>query len=93
MSSTAPATQYRAGRPQPAPGPRLQIDWTACDARGHCIELLPELLAEDPWGYPMPRSAGPGGSARSVQVPERLVAHARRAVTSCPKLALLLREG
>ncbi len=89
MSTTVPAA--RAGRPPAATGLRLQVDWTACDARGHCIELLPELLTEDPWGYPMPRS-GPGASARSVPVPDHLAAHARRAVTSCPRLALLLRE-
>jgi ferredoxin len=28
-------------------GNRLHVDWTACDGRGLCAELLPELLAED----------------------------------------------
>ena len=26
---------------------RLHIDWTACDGRGLCAELLPDLLTED----------------------------------------------
>jgi ferredoxin len=26
---------------------RLHVDWTACDGRGLCAELLPELLVED----------------------------------------------
>ncbi|MCK9878310.1 ferredoxin [Frankia sp. Ag45/Mut15] len=29
---------------------RLWIDWTACDGRGWCTELLPELLDSDPDG-------------------------------------------
>jgi ferredoxin len=48
-----------------------------------CIELLPELIAADPWGYPLIRR-GP--------VPLRLLALARRAVSDCPTLALALAE-
>ena len=33
----------------------LHVDRVACDGRGLCIELLPEILAEDPWGYPAGR--------------------------------------
>jgi ferredoxin len=66
---------------------RLRIDWTACDGRGMCIELLPELLEADPWGYPRAR-AGAGDPV----VPRELVEHARRAVDVCPLLALRL-EG
>ncbi|GIJ66601.1 ferredoxin [Virgisporangium ochraceum] len=36
---------------------RLHIDWTACDGRGLCTELRPELLTEDDLGYPL--AAGP----------------------------------
>jgi ferredoxin len=64
---------------------KLHIDWTACDARGQCTELLPELLDQDEWGYPLPR-----GGAREPVVPAQLAAHARRAVTHCPRLALRL---
>ena len=35
----------------------LHIDWTACDGRGLCSELLPEILTEDDWGYPLARQA------------------------------------
>jgi len=66
---------------RPLPGPRLQVNPIACDARGLCIELLPELISADPWGYPI-IAAGP--------VPLRLQPLARRAVAACPTLALKL---
>jgi ferredoxin len=64
---------------------RLHIDWTACDGRGLCTELVPELLDRDPWGFPLPR-----GGEREPAVPASLVAHAQKAVQSCPLLALRL---
>jgi ferredoxin len=64
---------------------RLVIDWIACDGRGLCIELLPEILAEDDWGYPIARSA-----EASPVVPARIHEHAVRAVRDCPMLALRL---
>jgi ferredoxin len=64
---------------------RLHIDWTACDGRGLCAELLPELLAEDEWGYPIPRDGTP-----EPAVPGHLEGQARRAVDRCPVLALRL---
>jgi ferredoxin len=66
---------------------RLHIDWTACDGRGLCAELLPELLAEDDWGYPVARAGG------DLTVPAVLEGEAREAVSRCPALALrLVRE-
>jgi ferredoxin len=64
---------------------KLHVDWTACDGRGLCAELLPELLARDEWGYPVPRD-------RTTEpiVPDGLTDHARRAVEVCPRLALRL---
>ena len=59
---------------------KLHIDWTACDGRGVCAELLPEVLDRDEWGYPI------GG--RDVDIPAELAAHAERAVKHCPRLAL-----
>lgn len=35
------------------PAARLHIDWTKCDGRGLCVELLPEALTRDDWGYPV----------------------------------------
>jgi ferredoxin len=62
---------------------RLHVDWTACDGRGLCAELVPELLAEDEWGFPAARD----GSAEPV-VPAHLTSQVRRAVDRCPALAL-----
>jgi ferredoxin len=62
---------------------KLHVDRTACDGRGLCAELLPELLESDDWGYPIVRGA-PG-------VPHQLERAARRAVDRCPKLALHLK--
>jgi len=60
---------------------RLRVNPLLCTAHGVCAELLPELISLDPWGYPV-LAPGP--------VPPELVPLARRAVTACPALALLL---
>ena len=52
---------------------KLHIDWTACDGRGLCTELVPELLARDEWGYPVARDGN-----REPEVPVGLAQHARR---------------
>jgi ferredoxin len=75
MSTRAPETA----------GQRLHIDWTRCDGRGVCAELLPELLTRDEWGYPVARDG-----SREPAVPPSLADHARRAETDCPLLALRL---
>jgi ferredoxin len=71
----------------------LIVDWTACQGRGLCVDLLPEILESDPWGFPKsrhePPAAGPGSLAA---IPDELSPHARRAVHMCPRLALRL-EG
>jgi ferredoxin len=61
----------------------LRVNPIACEAHGMCAELLPELIATDPWGYPI---VAPG------PVPGDLLALARRAVAACPTLALLLAD-
>jgi ferredoxin len=60
---------------------RLRIDWTACDGRGLCAELVPELIERDEWGFPLISDAA---------VPPGVLVHARRAVAACPRLALSL---
>ena len=50
-----------------------------CDGHGMCAELLPELIELDDWGYPI---------VRDPEVPASLEALARRAVATCPVLAL-----
>ncbi len=64
---------------------RLHIDWTACDGRGACVELIPEVLDQDPWGYPIPKDG-----SRQPEVPPQAMPYARRAVAYCPRLALRL---
>ena len=61
---------------------KLHIDWTACDGRGACVELMPEVLDQDPWGYPIPKDGG--------NVPAEAQSYARKAVAYCPRLALRL---
>ncbi len=64
----------------------MHIDWTRCDGRGLCIELLPELLTRDDWGYPV----GRGGS--EIPIPQNLEYAAQEAVALCPTQALMLRK-
>jgi ferredoxin len=59
----------------------LRLNPIACDGRGLCAELLPELIRLDDWGYPI---VEPG------PVPRELEGHAKRAVDACPLLALSL---
>lgn len=63
---------------------QLVIDRIRCDGRGLCAELLPEMIRNDDWGYPI---IAPG------PLPEHLIPLARRAVEVCPVLALALRQA
>jgi ferredoxin len=60
---------------------RLRVNPLRCDAHGVCAGLLPELISLDPWGYPVLSDA---------PVPPELMPLARRAVSHCPVLALIL---
>jgi ferredoxin len=62
----------------------LRVNPIACSGHGLCAELLPELITPDEWGYPLIAAA---------EVPDGLARRARRAVTDCPALALLLVRG
>ncbi len=62
---------------------RLHIDWTRCDGRGLCTELLPEILSRDEWGYPLSATPDP-------IVPSRSIGTAHKAVELCPRMALAL---
>ena len=59
---------------------KLKVDMIACDGRGLCAEVLPELIVLDDWGFPI--------IAR--EVPADLVGQAGEAVRICPRLALRL---
>ncbi|MGF6882712.1 ferredoxin [Nocardia sp. GAS34] len=67
--------------------PRLHIDWTRCDGRGLCTELLPELLTRDDWGYPLTMRPG------DPIIDNHLIGPATDAVALCPRLALSLVPG
>lgn len=59
---------------------KLAVDPISCHAHGLCAELLPELVELDEWGYPIVDG----------EVAPDLLRDARRAVRSCPTLALRL---
>lgn len=59
---------------------QLRVDWPACEARGLCYELLPEVIDLDEWGYPLV----------TRDVPVDLLPLAREAARTCPKRALRL---
>ncbi|KIC66446.1 ferredoxin [Pseudarthrobacter phenanthrenivorans] len=69
----------------------LHIDWTSCDGRGLCAELLPGILDRDDWGYPVARGKT-GHDRTDVPLREADREAAREAVRLCPKLALGLVE-
>ena len=60
---------------------RLAVDLIACDGRGLCAELLPELITLDDWGYPL---------LSGHAVPAALRGEASAVVQLCPRLALRL---
>jgi len=62
----------------------LAVDPIGCDGHGLCAELLPEMIELDDWGYPV---------LVRRRVPPHLVAAARRAAATCPKLALALHQA
>jgi ferredoxin len=62
----------------------MWIDRTKCDGHRLCAELFPERIRLDDWGYPI-IAAG--------QIPQNLLAHAQKAVDTCPVLALALKRS
>lgn len=93
MSGGGPGGRGAGGGP--SAGARLHVDWTACEGRGVCSELLPHLLEVDPWGYPVPAPERDGAPQRwsreaGLAVPPEDVPDARQAVRQCPRLALHL---
>jgi ferredoxin len=59
----------------------LRVDPIACDGRGLCADLLPDLITLDDWGFPI---------ICDGDVPGHLQGDAREAVRACPRLALRL---
>lgn len=79
---SAPTAIGPVGAPPPRrrPGPSLRVDWPRCKAHGLCHELAPELIDLDQWGYPVVDAA--------VPLTGDVLDATRRAVQSCPTLAL-----
>lgn len=75
-----------AGAPQ-----RLHIDWTRCEGRGACIELLEGMLVADADGFPLAPHLPSSERSHLPIAPADLPA-AREAVARCPRLALSLRS-
>ena len=64
---------------------RLRVDPTLCEGYGYCAEIVPELITVDDWGYPIV-------SRREIESDD-VMKLARRAVATCPRLALLIEES
>ena len=64
---------------------RLRVNPTVCTGYGFCAEIVPELVSLDDWGYPIVSGAD--------ITTGKLLRHVRRAVSTCPRLALLVEES
>ena len=73
-----------ASRPWIEMSGRIRVNPIACRGHGLCAELFPERIRLDDWGYPI---------VDPEPVPKGLDRHARRAINSCPVLALALVAG
>ncbi len=62
-------------------GARLRVDMIACDGRGLCAEVFPEMITLDDWGFPI---------IRDEDISPGLMAGADEAIRLCPLLALRL---
>jgi ferredoxin len=67
----------------------LHIDWTKCDGRGLCAELVPDLLGRDEWGYPIALK-GPPSARSDIPLPSQRLDAAIDAVRLCPVMALTI---
>lgn len=66
---------------------KLHMDWTRCDGRGLCVEILEHALGRDDWGYPVALRGAPEGRT-DVPLREDELDDAREAVALCPLAAL-----
>lgn len=64
---------------------RLRVNPTLCTGYSYCAEIVPELITVDDWGYPIV-------SRLDIETDD-LMKLARRAVATCPRLALLIEES
>jgi ferredoxin len=64
---------------------QLRVNPILCNGYGYCAEIVPELVSLDDWGFPIVSSHPIEG--------DKLLQLARRAVATCPRLALLIEES
>jgi ferredoxin len=64
---------------------KVHVDQDRCQGHGRCYSLAPDLFEPDDIGNGIERNGG--------EVPEHLVALARKAVDNCPELAIELQDG
>ncbi len=67
--------------PRAAGSHRITVNPIMCEAHGVCMELLPEMIGKDPWGYPI---------VSDQPIPPHLLKLARKAESSCPTIALIV---
>ncbi|MFF2051963.1 ferredoxin [Leifsonia sp. NPDC058194] len=67
----------------------LHVDWTRCDGRGLCAELLDGTIARDDWGYPF-ATGEPAATRSDIPIGDDQREAAEDAVALCPVLALRL---
>jgi ferredoxin len=60
---------------------KLRVNPIRCTGHGLCAELVPERISLDEWGFPVLSDEPVSRGLRPL---------ARRAVTDCPVLALML---
>ena len=64
---------------------RLRVNPTLCTGYGYCAEIVPELITVDDWGYPI--------VSKAQIESDNILKLARRAIATCPRLALLIEES
>ena len=65
---------------------RLVVDRIACDGAGLCAHLAPDVIALDPWGYPVISASSTPTAHEPID--EQWVRQVRKAVKGCPRRAL-----
>lgn len=69
-------------RDRTAPGTvSLRVDPIRCEGVGRCVQVAPDLIHFDPWGFPVVER-------RALDAVEQ--EQALRAVRACPRQALIL---
>ncbi len=63
---------------------RLRVNPILCTGYGYCAEIVPELIGVDDWGFPIVSTA-------AIE-DDNLLSLAKRAVATCPRLALMIEE-